>query len=567
MRDRRMDKAADIYRELFKLNEGWINDIIFSFGEKTFATYYNAKLREGYENFQSFVKIAADSHAPRLPELCGIAYNNLLFTKSISLKGTQRRKEAFLEANDPATRNLYNNWLEKKQELIRQYMRSGEPVTADTSTHTDPARMEQLQEEVTRMENELTLKAKDFKKYLQLVPPDWKTIKEKLQPGEAAIELARFSWRDQVYYSDTAYYAAYIITAASTAPEVVYFSDDAATLDTKWYKVYKNNIRYKTDDKESYQHFWKPVKDKLETLYGAGTIKRIFLSPDGVFHLVNLSTLRNPATGQYLLDETEILYTATEADINRPAAAKTSTAVLFGRPSYESGVNNTAAGIAKPATRSYVQNFKNGQIADLPGTEEEIHAIIAAMSGSSIHATEYLREAATEDKLYTLRSPGILHIATHGYWAPAGDAVSDGYRVFNAMANSGLLFSGVVNYYKTIPYPDAYDGILTAYEAQNLNMEHTALVVLSACETSLGEMDAGEGVYGLQRAFRAAGARAVMTSLWKVDDNATRDFMISFYQAYLSGNNVANAYLSAQKQVRVKYPQPYYWGAFVMMGN
>ena len=166
-----------------------------------------------------------------------------------------------------------------------------------------------------------------------------------------------------------------------------------------------------------------------------------------------------------------------------------------------------------------------------------------------------------------VHSPRILHIATHGYWSPAGDNATDGYRTFNAMVNSGLLLSGVVNYYSLPVYPDTYDGILTAYEAQNLDLENTALVILSACETSLGYLDAGEGVYGLQRAFRAAGAGSVMTSLWKVDDAATRDFMIAFYQQYLKTKDKNASFIVAQKAIKEKYKHPYFWGAFIMTGK
>ena len=186
---------------------------------------------------------------------------------------------------------------------------------------------------------------------------------------------------------------------------------------------------------------------------------------------------------------------------------------------------------------------------------------------SKIGVTIYLKDEATEDKAYKMESPGILHFATHGYWSPAGDNATDGYRTFNAMVNSGLLLTGVVNYYSSSVYPDTYDGILTAYEAQNLNLENTSLVILSACETSLGYLDAGEGVYGLQRAFRAAGASSIMTSLWKVDDVATRDFMIAFYQHYLKTKDKNAAFIVAQKAIKEKYKHPYFWGAFVMVGK
>jgi CHAT domain-containing protein len=573
MRDHHFDDATKTYAELFTLNADWINDIIFTFGEKAFVTYYNSKLKEGYENFHSFVKIAKEKPAgssgqPAIfPQLAQQVYNNLLFTKSISLKGTERRKEAFQNANDPNIIKLYNQWIDKKQQLIRQYIKTDDPSGSDTANKVSQELLGKLQNEVNTLENELTIKAKDFKKYLKITPPDWKAVRDQLKEGEAAIEMIRFQWKDQVYYSDTSYYAAYIITKNSQYPEVVYLPDTPDDLDKKYYKAYRNNIKLKLDDRESYNHFWKPIKEQLKG------IRKIYFSPDGIYHLINLTTLKNPETGEFLLDEMDIQYTTSGTDINNGMAAKEiKTAVLVGRPSYNTSVASTVP-VANANTRSLVRGFRDKNIADLPGTEEEILSIKKEMDLSRIGITFYLKDQATEDKIYKLHSPDILHIATHGYWSPAGDNATEGYRTFNAMVNSGLLLTGVVNYYSSPVYPDTYDGILTAYEAQNLDLENTSLVILSACETSLGYVDAGEGVYGLQRAFRAAGASSIMTSLWKVDDIATKDFMIIFYQQYLlaeSGGKIKDknaASIFAQKTMKEKYKHPYYWGAFVLAGN
>ncbi len=569
MRDRHFEEATKTYNELFNLNADWINDIIFSFGEKAFVTYYNSKLKEGYENFHSFVKIAKEKQPALFPGLASQAYNNLLFTKSISLQGTKKRKEAFLRSNDAGINKLYDQWVDKKQQLIRQYFRAEEPNGPDTSIQINRDRLNKLQDEVNHLENELSSKAKGFKKYLKISPPDWTNVRDKLKEGEAAIEMIRFQWRDQVYYSDSTYYAAYIITKNSQHPDVVYLPDDARDLDNKYYTLYKNNIKLKLDDEESYNHFWKPIAVQLSAYSGSGGkgVRKIYFSPDGIYHLINISTLKNQETGKFLLDEMEIHYTTSGVDIASTSTnAAVQTAVLIGRPSYKTG-SITAVPVGDATTRSLLRNFKDNNIPDLPGTEEEIMAIKKEMDGNKIGVTYYLRDQATEDKLYTLHSPGVLHIATHGYWSPAGENATDGYRVFNAMANSGLLLAGVVNYYSSPVYPDTYDGILTAYEAENLDLENTSLVILSACETSLGHMDAGEGVYGLQRAFRAAGAASIMTSLWKVDDNATKDFMIQFYQQFLKTNDKDAAFIFAQKAVKEKYVQPYYWGAFVMTGE
>ena len=130
------------------------------------------------------------------------------------------------------------------------------------------------------------------------------------------------------------------------------------------------------------------------------------------------------------------------------------------------------------------------------------------------------------------------------------------------MLRSGILLAGVSDKTK-----GTEDGVLTAYEAALLDMSKTKLVVLSACETGLGDIKNGEGVYGLQRAFEAAGVQNILMSLWKVDDQATMELMRNFYTELLKSNDTATAFGNAQKLLRSKYDHPYYWGAFKLMGR
>ncbi len=136
----------------------------------------------------------------------------------------------------------------------------------------------------------------------------------------------------------------------------------------------------------------------------------------------------------------------------------------------------------------------------------------------------------------------------------------------NPLLRSGLLFSGAESSISAEPSLQSGDnGILNAYEAMNLNLHNTKLVIMCACETGTGEIVNGEGVYGLSRSFQIAGAKKIIMSLWKVDDNATQELMSAFYESWIETNNPQEAFLLAQRAVKKKFKDPYYWGAFVLL--
>lgn len=150
---------------------------------------------------------------------------------------------------------------------------------------------------------------------------------------------------------------------------------------------------------------------------------------------------------------------------------------------------------------------------------------------------------------------------------PGGGRLSVPF-IENPLLRSGLALAGANTWLRHGTMPEeAEDGLLTAEDVTGMDLVHTELVVLSACETALGQVRAGEGVYGLRRAFRLAGARTVVMSLWKVPDDQTRDLMIEFYGGLLKSMDVSEALHEAQQAVRKKYQEPYYWAAFICQGD
>jgi CHAT domain-containing protein len=189
----------------------------------------------------------------------------------------------------------------------------------------------------------------------------------------------------------------------------------------------------------------------------------------------------------------------------------------------------------------------------------------------------YLQQSAKEDAVKQIKQPDVLHIATHGFFL--ANVNKNKEKVFGIeadkakempMLRSGLMFAGAeatAQNVKSTEISTENNGIFTAYEAMSLNLNNTKLVVLSACETGLGEIKSGEGVYGLQRAFQIAGTETLIMSLWKVADEQTQELMTLFYQKWLTTNNKHTSFIEAQKELKKKYPEPYYWSAFVLVGE
>jgi CHAT domain-containing protein len=217
----------------------------------------------------------------------------------------------------------------------------------------------------------------------------------------------------------------------------------------------------------------------------------------------------------------------------------------------------------------------------LAGTKTETERIVGSLSNRNIPHSFYTEHAGNEESFKSLsgKQTGVIHLATHGFFLPDAEnkAVDEIVRQLggnkdkpfeNPLLRSGLILSGANNQWRAKEYvldENIEDGILTADEISRLNLTKTKLVVLSACETGLGDVKNSEGVFGLQRAFKLAGVESLIMSLWKVPDEATAELMTTFYDEWLAGKNKQDAFKTAQQKVRGIYKSPYYWAAFVMM--
>ena len=234
--------------------------------------------------------------------------------------------------------------------------------------------------------------------------------------------------------------------------------------------------------------------------------------------------------------------------------------------------------------RANLRSMKlRGSKEPLPHTQVEVDTIGDYLEKANWTCLLDTASLGTEESFKALSGKGIsnLHIATHGFYYTLDEATTQNYDFLllnnhlassedKSLTRSGLIMAGANRILEGDSIPDdVEDGILTAKEIADLDLRGLDLVVLSACQTGLGDISQGEGVFGLQRGFKKAGVNTILMSLWEVDDTATQILMTQFYKNYLSGQSKRESLLSAQKYLREydngKFNDPKYWAAFIML--
>jgi CHAT domain-containing protein/tetratricopeptide (TPR) repeat protein len=319
---------------------------------------------------------------------------------------------------------------------------------------------------------------------------------------------------------------------------------------------------------------------------------RVLIAPDG--ELTNLPFEALPdGPGRYLIDTLDINYLSTGRDLRRLSIRTDDftpgSPIVLADPDYDlpgqaprqsggdpSGEPGRGAAPLMSGDRAQLHGeLKRSGIhfGRLPGTRAEGVAIASLLSVEPL-----LGHAATEEALKAADSPLLIHVATHGFFLPEpesrhpSDDDGAGARLANAARNpltrSGLALAGANAWLGGATVSENVDdGIVTGEDIVGMDLLATELVVLSACETGLGDVIAGEGVMGLRRAFAVAGARTLVLSLWKVPDEQTRMLMTRFYQGLISGQGRAESLRAAQDRVRREFPEPFYWAAFICQGD
>ncbi|MDX2188303.1 MAG: CHAT domain-containing tetratricopeptide repeat protein [Bacteroidota bacterium] len=553
-------KADSMWNKAISLDLYEIKKYFPSMSEKEKGQFYSG-IRIYFEQYNSYALIRVRTQ----PSILGKMYNNQLATKALLLNASNKLRHTILESGDTVLIHHFKEWLNQKEFLSKVYAMSNEDRQ---NQHINVDSLERL---ANASEKELSRSSETFKNANDVTFYTWQDVKKALKPGEAAMEIIRFpkfKFDSAGIYQDSVFYAALIVKPTSqNSPELILMRDGAA-METKLLKYYRNSIKTQGENEYCYKYFWKEIANSLKGY------KKVYVSPDGAYNQMNINTLQNMQTKMYVFDEIEVQIVANTKDlvIQKPAQNAVKSIILCGNPNFmfREKSKRSEAGY-DDQSMEYKQT-----LPPLPGTEAEVKQIDQIASQNAWQSRVYTGSQVTEERVKKFESAKVIHIATHGFFENDVQGGKTGKAAAiseNPLLRSGLMLAGsditMQNKKNGYIHSDtkSEDGILTAYEAMNLSLDHTDLVVLSACETGLGEVKNGEGVYGLQRSFQVAGARSIVNSLWTVNDQTTMLLMTSFYKEWMRTGDRKQAFRTAQSTVRKQFSHPYYWGAFVMIGD
>ncbi len=549
--------------------------------------YLNHEINDYFDTFYSFFLINTKDKN----KFNGFVLNNSLLMKSQLLRSTVALRKAVLQTNDTALISSYAQMINYGKILAKQYALPIADRRAD---------LNELEEKRNHLEKELAGKVakRDIMSQQISAPADWKKIKSSLKKDESALEFVKFNYNDATHFTDSVFYYAVLLRKNYKQPESVFLFEEKQL----------RQLIYQSSDVSDFEHIkalyapgapkadslsaliWKPLEPYLKD------IKTVYLSPVGLLNTIAFDAL--PADSLNLISDTyKIVYQTTLANLlNRKPLYKRSLKkiVLFGGIKYDVDIHKMLLNASKfhhtelvsPVSGSSVlASKKTGATLSwnyLPGTLDEVNKISKMADNEGVISFVYKGEQGSEEQFKSLEkdAPSVLHISTHGFYF-GDDAKSRKIKTYlrkdvnfvfsdNPLLRSGLILAGGTAAFNGQKIPAKIeDGVLTASEISQLNLFKTELAVLSACQTGLGDVKGSEGVYGLQRAFKMAGADYLIYALWEVPDKQTQELMSHFYENWFSGAEIHDAFKEAQNQLKAKYAgiegAAFAWAAFVLI--
>ena len=494
-------------------------------------------------------------------------YNNsALFAKGLLLASELEINKTIKDSGNDEIQELYDDIKSQRNQLQILYK---------NSTAQNKVILDSLERNIHSLDNKLTSLLAlygDFKKSLNLT---WQEIQNCLKDDEIAIEFLSFP----VFGSDSIMIAALTLRKEDIAPKFMPLFEKK--------QLPENVVNGAFDAQGLAKLIWEPLNNELKD------INVIYFSPAGVLNNIGFEY----ASG---MEKYKIFrLSSTRELINLKRQEKTNesyASLLYGGIDYDTieqidlndVIENDSFNYEISNIRSILESQYNAKVSIkyLPETLLEVKEIQSLLETSNIPVTIITGAKATKSSLrnYTDHNPSILHIATHGFYFPPNHKKTNVYKHSQhkeisdniedwIMQNSGLFFAGVNKMFEVDNILMNHDnGILTSEEISKLDLHNVEMVILSACNTGRNQILDNE-LFGLQRAFKKAGAKSILMSLWEVDDLATRLIMTDFYRSYTSGVSKRESLIKAQQYVReykdeegnLLFEDPYYWAGFVLL--
>ena len=461
------------------------------------------------------------------PELANLCFDNITFKTGLLLRSNLSIRHSIENMRDPEILKKYNELGDLRKNLSYQEI-SGKKLFNQK---------DEIQKKIDDIEKELALKCTDFKTKNELENQDYHQVQKSLDSGEALVNLVENEGQLFALMLKHKGEVSYIPMGK--------LADIQSQLQRPFFEIYHDP----------------GLTQKLlgKVLDAAAGIHTLYYVPKGIYNQIAVGALYM-GNNKYVCDTRQLKLLSNPMDI-KTAKPFNLSAISHGVTLW-GGIDYGPGSATLPALKR--QAIKRGEtLSNLPYAYNEVMDISALFRAKNVRNRVYTGKYATEAafKAKSKMKNSIIHISTHGFF-------KDNAPNKNPMLESGLFFAGANRYWcndklQLSPYAD--DGILRSAEIATLNLADCSLVVLSACETGLGYSNSGEGVYGLQRAFKLAGAKQILMSLWAVDDRATDMLMTGFYQGLLRGEDADEALQKSKAHLRKMYPSPEDWGAFVLL--
>lgn len=513
-----------------------------------------------FENYLPFLNLILYDCGSK--EQYGCIYDNILTTKGLLLRASNDVKAAIIQSGNEELISDYNRMITLRQQIL---------IERDSVLRID------LTKEIELLDKKLSRSAADYGAFKKFNNTNWQDVQRSLNENDIAIEFYNIPI---IQHNDTIQkidaeprYCAVILKKDYQSPKIIPLCKESELEELDEDSLYCTDMLNRL--------IWMPMESELKD------IKNIYFSADRKLHHIGIEyalqedgSIINNNYNIYRLSSTRLLAESNEKN-------RVKNAVLYGGLQYDLEPEQLIAESRNGEYHADKTSRSAGELTHLrygvkylPGTKLEIEDIYKRFTSKKAQCDTITGIAGTEESFKQLASKnvGIIHLATHGYYWSEEDAEERNYVSFLSNANnkprnfedrallrSGLFFSGANIGLSGEDLPDdVEDGVLTAQELSAMNLGNVDMVVMSACQSGLGETS-GEGVFGLQRGFKVAGANTLLMSLWKVDDEATKILMTEFYKNYLSGKTKRESLLLAQATLRKTHPDPEYWAGFILL--